>query len=433
MTGMPGSEEAVEIVVVEEARHQVRARVQPRQRGDPVAELGRRPAAREHLRQRAVQREVQHARQHRAAVGPGHVRLDLARLQVLERPVDAETLAEDQEVAAPGAARDLGDAGRPRVAGMQEVEEVLRRHVERGVDPERVDADLADPVRIAGAQRAPHDRVPGVQVVQPGHLEVQLLPAVGVVGDGRGPVVDARAALPRVARVVQVERMLAGPRLRPRAGVGLPEPGRVGRVPAADVVEEVAGVVDDDVLHQVHAAPVQRVGQAPVVLQRAQVRVDAGEVGGPVAVITAVATRGVEPLVEHRRRDPQRRRAQALDVVEPVDQALQVAAAEAVAAPRVVLAGALVVVARVAVGEAVGHDEVDDLVAPVGAGDVQLQAARRRPLQRLLRPCRGTGPGRHPGRDGQCRRQSRGCAGQQRRERAVHRRRPHAGHRRAAP
>jgi hypothetical protein len=101
------------------------------------------------------------------------------------------------------------------------------------------------------------------------------------------------------------------------------------------------------------------------------VTVDPLEVLGPVAVVAGVAGRRINPLVGHRRREPKRGGTQAADVVQALAQAAQVAAAVVRAARRVVFAGALVVVARVTVGKAVGEHEIDDLVAPVGRGHVQ--------------------------------------------------------------
>ena len=125
-------------------------------------------------------------------------------------------------------------------------------------------------------------------------------------------------------------------------------------------------MIHHHILHQVHATAVQQIGQTLVIGQRAHVRVHALEVTGPVTVVAPKAVRGVVPLVQHRRRQPQCRGAQSLHVVEPAADAVDVTTAVLVAVPRVVLAQALVVVARIAVVEAIGQHEVDDLVAPVG-------------------------------------------------------------------
>ena len=97
----------------------------------------------------------------------------------------------------------------------------------------------------------------------------------------------------------------------------------------------------------------------------------------PVAVVPARLLQRVPPHVRHRRRDPDRGRAEALDVVQLVDDPLEVAARVLVAVGRIELALVLVVVRRVAVGEAVGHHEVDDLLLPGGRGDVEQSSVRR--------------------------------------------------------
>ena len=79
-----------------------------------------------------------------------------------------------------------------------------------------------------------------------------------------------------------------------------------------------------------------------------------------VAVIFAVR-------VQDDRRNPDRRRAQRLDVIEFLFRALEVAAVDARAAARVEV-GVGVVVRRVAVEETVGEDLVDALGLPVGRG-----------------------------------------------------------------
>jgi hypothetical protein len=151
-----------------------------------------------------------------------------------------------------------GAAGR-RHAGSREQ---LRRHIERGVDAEGVHTHLrGSSGRSCRAARGAR-RVLGVQVVQARHLEVQLLLRLLVVGDVGRPVVDAGARCAGLRGSLQVERRL---RRAPAPGVSRSlgcsrAPGRPARQPVA-VAEEVAGVVEHDVLHQVHAAAVQRVRQ----------------------------------------------------------------------------------------------------------------------------------------------------------------------------
>ena len=137
------------------------------------------------------------------------------------------------------------------------------------------------------------------------------------------------------------------------------------------------------------------VDQLLQLLVGAEVRVDLGEVGDPVAV---VAGRDVRAGALHRpvledRGEPDGGGAQALDVVELVDDALEVAAVVEALVGRVV---ARCVsrspvrpprsLRRVAVGEAVRQDEVE-LLGPrgVGAGLEQCLGGR------LLAPLRRAG------------------------------------------
>ena len=93
--------------------------------------------------------------------------------------------------------------------------------------------------------------------------------------------------------------------------------------------------------------------------QVAEVRVELREVLLPVAVVAVDVGVGVDVLDDGR--DPQRRDAEGLEVVEVVLDALPVAAL--VLRERAGLD--VEVVVHVAVGEAVDEELVDDLVAPV--------------------------------------------------------------------
>src|SRR5206468_11766684 len=101
-----------------------------------------------------------------------------------------------------------------------------------------------------------------------------------------------------------------------------------------------------------------------------EMRVDRGEIGNPVTVIAGalLAPGSLHGLVLEHRSDPQGRRAQALDVVEPALQPLEVAAVVEALARRVEAGGqavtrdAAAVVRPVAVLEPVWEDEIDDLV-----------------------------------------------------------------------
>ena len=306
-----------------------------------------------------------------------HVRLDLARSGVGERRVDGEALAEHEEVIAAAAAGHFAHAGRVGVGTVQEIGEYLGRHVERGVHAEGVHADLVDPVSIAAPQRGQHHRVGGIQVVQARELERQLLHAVAGVVHVRRPVVDAGIALRRVGGVVHRERELA--RREPPAGIGDPFEAmcRLPGTPAIGVVEEIGGVVEHDVLDQVHPVAMQRARQRPVVIQRTEVRVHPGEVLGPVAVIAAEVDAPVPPLVGHRRGEPHGGCPESADVVDPALDAAQVTAVELGRIARIVFARSLIVVRAVAVVEAIDHQEVDHLVAPVRRSHMQRPGRRR--------------------------------------------------------
>ena len=161
------------------------------------------------------------------------------------------------------------------------------------------------------------------------------------------------------------------------------------------VVQDVGGVVGDDVEEDLHAAVVGEVDEGLELLVGAQVGVDLREVGDPVAVVAGrLGPRlTLDGLVLERRCHPDRRRAEALDVVQALDQTLQVAAVVEGLIRRVVpvvAAGALDeagVVRRVAVLEPVGHDEVEVLACEVLAQAVpgERPVGVRQPARRLGR------------------------------------------------
>ena len=102
-----------------------------------------------------------------------------------------------------------------------------------------------------------------------------------------------------------------------RVAVGAVALGEVA-VRALRVGDHVGRVVGDDVEEDLHALGVGRGDQCVEVLVGAQVRVDLGEVGDPVAVVagTGVGAGALHRPVLERRRQPDRGGAQALDVVE---------------------------------------------------------------------------------------------------------------------
>ena len=149
------------------------------------------------------------------------------------------------------------------------------------------------------------------------------------------------------------------------------------------VVDHVRGVVGDDVEEDLHPLAVGQADQLLHVRVGAQVRVDLGEVGDPVAVVPGadVGAGALHRPVLERRGQPDGRRTEGLDVVELLDHAGQVAAVVEALVRRVepggqaVAAQAAGVVGLVAVGEPVRHHEVEPLL-----GQVLPQARRRQRL-----------------------------------------------------
>ena len=128
-------------------------------------------------------------------------------------------------------------------------------------------------------------------------------------------------------------------------------------------------MVGDDVEVDLHPARVCRVDECAQLIVGAQMRVDLGEVGDPVAVVarrwTVLQLHG---LVLEAGREPDRGRAKTADVVDAVQQTLQVAALVEALARRIetvlvdTARDAAPVIAGVTVLEPVGHHEVERLV-----------------------------------------------------------------------
>ena len=243
--------------------------------------------------------------------------------------------------------------------------------VEGGV---RAGREVAVGVALAGERRGAAVVVER-RVVEPGrHLDVGLAGRHQRRVGERRLGVDWRERL-RPVRVVAVVERGAG-----AVAVGLGLGADVGQVAVrvvlgAVVRDDVGRVVGDDVEEDLEPAPVGEPHQPLHVGVGAQVRVDPREVGDPVAVVAGRlrARRALHRLVLERRRQPDRGGAEILDVVEPVDHALQVAAVEerlvgrVVARHQAVVAEPGVVVAPVAVLEPVGHHEVEALAGEGGA------------------------------------------------------------------
>ena len=249
----------------------------------------------QHVRRRvAVQRGVDHA----AAARPADPRL---RVQQAGRLLD----------------RDLGD----------QVDDV---------HPEAVDAPVEPP---------PHHRVDGtadlrvlpVEVGLAGGEQVQVVLAAGLV-PGPGGAGEHRAPVGGLG--ARLATGVAGPWRPPPVPVALGVLAARARLGEPGV--RAAGVVDHEVHHQPHAARVHLGDELVEVLERAEHRVDVVVVADVVAVV--VHRRAVD------RAQPHHVDAEALEVVEPAQDAAQVTDAVAVR-----------------VGEAPGIDLVDDGgLPPVG-------------------------------------------------------------------
>ena len=179
---------------------------------------------------------------------------------------------------------------------------------------------------------------------------------------------------------------------------------RVEAGPGRQVAPVVAGVVGDDVEDDAQAAGVRVLAQVDQVLARSEPRIDLEE------VLDAVAVEGVQAgaLLEDRP-DPQRGHAEALQVVEAAADAGDRAALPARAGRRPLapvdvgprrrrpqrrpprhrqqLAGVLA-----AVAEAVGQQEVEHLVAPVGRRR-RVAAERGGALEQRVHVVERSGPG----------------------------------------
>ncbi len=206
-----------------------------------------------------------------------------------------------------------------------------------------------------------HRRVRVVRARESGEVLVGLVPA----GHAQEAVIDGRTRGIALGGV----RKFAPRAIRAR-GVG-----------ALLVVDDVGRVVGDDIEVDLHAAGMKRLDQLAHVRVPTEVGIDAGKVGDPVAVIAArdpgdhdrvgrqrVRVDALDRLVLVDRPQPDRGRAERLDVVEAIDQALQVTAVVEGLGGRVEARDVAVafepalVVGRIAVLESIGKHEIDDFV-----------------------------------------------------------------------
>ena len=134
----------------------------------------------------------------------------------------------------------------------------------------------------------------------------------------------------------------------------------VGLAIHIDIVEEdLPDVVGDDVEDELHIALVKFVGESAQSGQVAEMRIVLEEIYRPISVIRGEASIFFDVFDDGR--NPERRDAEGLEVVEFVDNALPIAAV--ITAHRALIDVEIVV--DIAVVEAVDDELVDDFVAPI--------------------------------------------------------------------
>lgn len=142
-------------------------------------------------------------------------------------------------------------------------------------------------------------------------------------------------------------------------------PGRFGAEPL--ICEDIRGVIEHDIEDDVEAVGVGRVDKRPQLLRRAggvgrEARLDREEILDTVAVIGARVRRAIERLaVLQHGREPERADAESLEIPQLLLDAREGTPPEGVA--RAIVRG--VARRRGRIIEAIDHQEVDPLVAPV--------------------------------------------------------------------
>ena len=131
---------------------------------------------------------------------------------------------------------------------------------------------------------------------------------------------------------------------------------------------EVARVVPNDILNNLHALFVNRVDQILIISAFALITgIDGAEIKGVIAVVVIARSVG------YNRRDPDGGKAERLDVIELVDQTLEVASPSGVGVGvvRFFVVPAVDVVALVAVIETGGDDKVDRILTEIGSVNIR--------------------------------------------------------------
>ena len=320
----------------------------------------------------------------------------MRRVHVSRRDFAEDVEIRDAARCCPGA--HGGDEGTPE-GGV----DMLRR-----VDAVAVDAEAVDPCAVDIDHPRDHRRILGEQIVEAD--EIALLRAFALEGRISAIVVIDRVVEPGW----DLDAALGGGDADGVGVIGVGQPREIGRaavilageagvdrsageaaaalvgivgdaavgavvVPRAfGQLDDVGGVVGDDVHIDFHPPRMGGGDQRGEVGIGAEVRIDAGEVGHPIAVIARALAprRALHRLVDENRRDPDGSGAEPLDIVEPARDALEVAAMvkalgggiEAGVEP--VALDPAAIVARVAIVEAVGEEEIDHLVLRQARADV---------------------------------------------------------------
>ncbi|OMG61402.1 hypothetical protein IL54_4829 [Sphingobium sp. ba1] len=222
----------------------------------------------------------------------------------------------------------------------------MRVDMAGGIDAEAIDAETVDPVaeyldhprndaRIFGHEVVQPDKVahrrafaaigrfaPVViegDVVQPGgRLGLFLaLGDIGRIGVGRiGQPGEIVRAMVIIAGEAGIDR-LAGDAAAPLIGIVRARAVGAGGNGAFAILDDVGGVVGNDVHIDFHAPPMGGLHQCREIGVGAEMRIDMGEVGDPIAVIarTFLALGALHRLVAEDGADPDGGRAQSLDIV----------------------------------------------------------------------------------------------------------------------
>ena len=300
-----------------------------------LRQLAQRGLAGEDPRDRILERKIENA------VEPG--------VDSIESRAPALEERRQRRVAVEHFAHDL-ESGVARVDGRRPIAPEPSRHIRHGVLADAVDAGAADPPERVLNQVARHLGIVLVQIRQ----------------NAGEPAIE-RAAL-RGRRSVRIDQRPGAPGVRKVLRLGAVEPGRRRRILDPGVIR--AGVVRHLVLNHLDAERVGAVHQLAEIVERSEVLLDGVEIDRAVAVVIGdrlvvvllALVQMVDVVVD--RREPDGGHAEIFQIGEVLDDPAEIAAV-IVAGLRAIVHAARdgrVVVGRVAVGEAVGHQEVDHVV-----------------------------------------------------------------------